>query len=233
MTVTFNPDQIAVGQQAISEVKSLGLSPADTQMAELDTIEAGLAESGLKNINYGDFPASMGGSMSSSRGPFQQISAWGPLSARENVAQSTLMFLKGGQAGQTGLLGVSGWNTEPSWNAVQAVQGSEFADGSNYRAQLDSATAFVAQYGNGAPPAAGVGAGIGAGAGSASPAALTSGATAKPAGLFSGVENGVLTFVLKSMFDLTGLGLVVLGVWRMSAPARSHLPKMPPIPLPV
>ena len=214
----FTTDQISIGQQVLAAVKSLGLSPADTQAAELDTIEAGLAESGLKNDNYGDYPSSMGGQMSSSRGVFQQISAWGPLSVREDPGQSALMFLKGGQAGQTGLLQVPGWDTMNSWNAVQAVQQSEFADGSNYQDQYQAAQSFVQQYGAGAPSTVAPG--------SPAAAAASGTATATNAGLsltnpVTSAESSVLTFALKALFTVAGLGLIVLGVWRVSQPVRS------------
>ena len=218
--MSFSSDQVSVGQQVISAVKSLGLSPADTQTAELDAIEAGLAESGLKNDNYGDYPASMGGQMSSSRGVFQQISAWGPLSVRENVGQSALMFLKGGQAGQRGLLDVPGWNTEPSWQAVQAVQGSEFSDGSNYQAQLGTATDFINKYGAGAPAMLTVSTPPGLTPG-ATATATPAGYTAQPASTVSSLAGPVITFVLKGLFISGGLGLILLGVWRMSSPVRS------------
>lgn len=73
--MSWSASQISVGQQVIGVVKSLGLSPADEKEAELIAIEAAEAESDLANLGYGDYPSSMGGQMSSSRGVFQQIAA--------------------------------------------------------------------------------------------------------------------------------------------------------------
>lgn len=215
--MSFTQEQITDGQEVISAVKGEGLSPADTALAELDAIEAGLAESGLRNINYGDYPASMGGRMSSSRGVFQQIAAWGPESARENPVTAAQMFLQGGQGGQRGLLGVRGWDTMASWNAVQAVQQSEFSDGSNYRAQLTAAQQFINQYGAGAGSVAGgTGAPATAGAGPAS--------SVQPTSYLGDVGTvlwmGIRTFIFEGFFIVTGLGMVMLGAWRMSSSAR-------------
>ena len=180
MSASFTTDQVSVGQQILSAVKGDNLSPADTMTAEIDAIMAAYAESGIANINYGDFPSSMGGQMSSSRGPFQQISAWGPLSDRTNVITSTQMFLNGGQAGQTGLTGVSNWNSMNGWDAVQSVQQSEFADGSNYQAHYQDAIDFVTQYGSGAVPVTS-GGGNGGGSGSGTRAARPVGYSIKTA----------------------------------------------------
>jgi hypothetical protein len=231
--MSFSPEQINVGQQVIQEVKSLGLSASDTALAELDAITAGLAESGLRNIDYGDYPASMGGQMSSSRGVFQQIAAWGPESARENVAEATRMFLEGGQAGQSGLLDINGWDQMEPWTAVQAVQQSEFADGSNYRAQLSTAQQFIRQYGAGAgsvPSAVNVSDPGGSGGTSAGNLAGQMLGLAFPpfAGLSGvsdaagGILTGVGTILVEGVFLMTGLVLVLFGVWRMSAPARQR-----------
>jgi len=230
--MSWDSEQITLGQKILAVVKSLGLSKEDTAKANVIAIEAALAESDLHNVNYGDHPASMGGQMSSSRGLFQQISAWGSLADRMDPVASTRMFLTGGQAGQRGLLDVPGWNTMNSWNAAQAVQGSEFGSGSNYLARHDSALDFLRNYGNGQLPAVGATpVGNKAKPGTATGAPATGGTTATPAGygvqsvgLFDGVQGAVITFALKAVFTLSGLGLVVLGVWRMSAPVRNSLP---------
>lgn len=231
---TFTADQIANGQTIIGVVKSLGLSPQDTTIAEDDAIEGGLAESGLVNVGYGDYPASMGGQMSSSRGVFQQIAAWGPETAREDVATATRMFLTGGQGGQTGLTQVPNWDQIPGPQAVQAVQQSEFSDGSNYAAQQSAALDFLNQYGGVAAPVTGSAAtSPAAGTATAAPASYT---TTQPASWLSnllgvtGIAQGVEEFAAEAIFVVAGLGLVTLGIWRVSAPVRSKLPAMP-IPL--
>ena len=229
--MSFTPEQVSNGQTVLSVVRSLGLSPADTQTAELDAIMAGLDESGLKNDNYGDTMPN--GQMSSSRGVFQQISAWGPLSQRENVAASTRMFLTGGQEGQPGLLDIKGWQNMQPWTAVQSVQQSEFADGSNYQQQMPLAQQFIAQYGAGSaildasnnsgsgngpytvtqPIPPGANPNIPFGTGSLAQKGVTAVAT--------GVWGEIEPFLLEGFFIFAGLGLAVLGVWRMSAPARN------------
>jgi cell wall-associated NlpC family hydrolase len=82
-------------------------------------------ESDLVNVNIGDMTGP-GGSMSTSRGLFQQIGAWGPLADRMDPTKSATMFYTGGQAGQKGLTSVSGWQTMAPEIAMQAIQQSEF-----------------------------------------------------------------------------------------------------------
>ena len=100
-------------------------------------------EATLVNVNYGDMMGP-GGSMSSSRGLFQQLDPWGPLADRLDPAKAAGMFLHGGAAGQKGLLDIPGWQTMPIPQAAQAVQQSEFADGSNYAGNLAATDAIVA-----------------------------------------------------------------------------------------
>lgn len=100
-------------------------------------------EATLVNVNYGDMMGP-GGSMSSSRGLFQQLDPWGPLADRLDPAKAAAMFLHGGAAGQKGLLDIPGWQNMPIPQAAQAVQQSEFADGSNYAGNLGATDAIVA-----------------------------------------------------------------------------------------
>ena len=224
--MSFTPEQVSNGQTVLSVVRSLGLSPADTQTAELDAIMAGLDESGLKNDNYGDTMPN--GQMSSSRGVFQQIAAWGPLSQRENVAAATRMFLTGGQEGQPGLLDIKGWDQMQPWTAVQSVQQSEFADGSNYQQQMPLAQQFIAQYG-GSSAILDASNNSGSGSGSVQvpysglePSAASQAVNAAASGVWGQIEP----FLLEGFFIFAGLGLTVLGVWRMSAPARRGAAKL-------
>ena len=92
-------------------------------------IAAALTESGMRALNYGDV---MNGVPTTSRGPFQQLAAWGPLEDRLDPVSSSLMFFNGGAAGQPGLLDIPGWQQLPVHTAAQAVEKSQFADGSNY-----------------------------------------------------------------------------------------------------
>jgi cell wall-associated NlpC family hydrolase len=82
-------------------------------------------EADLVNVNIGDMTGP-GGSMSTSRGLFQQIGAWGPLADRMDPTKSATMFYTGGQAGQKGLTSVSGWQSMAPEIAMQAIQQSEF-----------------------------------------------------------------------------------------------------------
>ena len=75
-------------------------------------------EATVRNVDYG-YPGS------TSRGMWQQIAAWGPESIRTNVEASTKMFLKGGMAGQSGMLDYPNWWKESPGQAVQNVQRSD------------------------------------------------------------------------------------------------------------
>lgn len=114
----------------------------DGKQAAIIGVMAALAESEMKVINYGDV---QNGSMTSSRGLFQQIAAWGPLADRLDPIKSSTFFFTGGQAGQRGLKQVPDWQGMTPWLAAQAVQGSEFSDGSNYHDRYDKATSIVAK----------------------------------------------------------------------------------------
>jgi len=97
-------------------------------------ITTALTESGLKNVGYGDI---QNGSMTSSRGLFQQIAAWGPIQDRMDPVKAATMFYTGGNGGQPGLMEIHDWQGMSVPDAAQAVQQSEFADGSNYAGNLD------------------------------------------------------------------------------------------------
>lgn len=121
-------------------------------------------ESDLRNVGFGDM-VGPGGSMSSSRGLFQQIAAWGPLADRMDPVKSATMFFTGGQQGQKGLTGVAGWQSMPPEIAMQAVQQSEFSQqpgdqSPGLAAKLAAATAAVKAYTSGRPGAAPVAAAV-------------------------------------------------------------------------
>lgn len=128
-------------------------------------VDAGLTEAGLRNLNYGDMTGP-GGSMSTSLGMFQQLSTYGPAADRMDVAKAATMFYTGGPQGQPGLLDIPGWQQMSVPAAAQAVQQSQFADGSNYAAQLELAQVITTAILSANP-------GVGAGTGAAAP---TSGA---------------------------------------------------------
>jgi len=89
-----------------------------------------LTESSLIDVDHGD---TLG---PDSRGLFQQRTPWGPLSVRMDPAGSAGLFYDA-------LVRVPGWQALPPWIAVQRVQRSEFADGSNYRVNYPVAVAAV------------------------------------------------------------------------------------------
>jgi hypothetical protein len=89
-----------------------------------------LTESSLIDVDHGD---ALG---PDSRGLFQQRAPWGPLSVRMDPAGSAGLFFDV-------LVAVPGWRVLPAWIAAQAVQHSEFADGSNYRANYPTAVSAV------------------------------------------------------------------------------------------
>ena len=103
-------------------------------------IDVAITESTLVNVGFGDI---QNGSMTTSRGLFQQIAAWAPEADRMDPVRSATMFYTGGQAGQKGLTSVAGWQSMPVPTAAQAVEGSEFSSGSNYAGNLTAATTIT------------------------------------------------------------------------------------------
>ncbi|WP_420119407.1 C40 family peptidase [Micromonospora sp.] len=174
---SLTAEQNANAKAIIGVAISLGLG----ERGALIGVTVGLTESTLRNVDYGDMMGP-GGSMSSSRGLFQQLDAWGPLADRMDPVKAATMFYTGGQAGQRGLTDIPGWQQMPVPQAAQAVQQSEFADGSNFARQLELAqvitTAILA-----ANPTAGTS------AGSAAPA--TSAGTSTPGCTTGGLTNTV------------------------------------------
>ncbi|HEY4993622.1 MAG TPA: NlpC/P60 family protein [Nakamurella sp.] len=134
--------------QAIAGV-ALGLGLG--QQGVLIGIVTAITESTLVNINFGDFNSN--GTMTTSRGPFQQIDAWGPLADRLDPVKAATMFYTGGQAGQRGLMQVPGWQQMTVAAASQAVQGSQFASGSNYQTNLTWAQSITTSLMAGQPTA--------------------------------------------------------------------------------
>ena len=134
--------------QAIAGV-ALGLGLG--QQGVVIGIVTAITESTLVNINYGDYNSN--GTMTTSRGLFQQIDAWGPLADRLDPVKSATMFYIGGQAGQRGLTQVPGWQQMTVAAAAQAVQGSQFTSGSNYQTNLAWAQSITTGLMTGQPAA--------------------------------------------------------------------------------
>jgi len=82
-------------------------------------LAAGMQESGLRPLGYGD---------RDSLGVFQQRAAWGTPGQRINPASAARMFYTGGHAGQRGLLDIAGWERRSVAAAAQAVQVSAYPD---------------------------------------------------------------------------------------------------------
>lgn len=99
---------------------------------------AALVESDLRNLPSRAVPASLafdydtypGGRIPpgdhTSVGLFQQLDAWGPVSARMSRKASARMFLTGGRAGQPGLLDITGWDRLDPGVVAQRVQVSAY-----------------------------------------------------------------------------------------------------------
>ena len=130
-------DQLANAQAIAGVALGLGLGRPGVLVGILTAD----VETDLHNDTFGDIMAN--GLMSSSRGLFQQLDAWGPLADRLDPAKAATMFYTGGAAGQRGLVQVPGWQGMDPGVAMQAVQGSQFAGGSSpgYAGKLAQATA--------------------------------------------------------------------------------------------
>ena len=139
----LQPDQQANAQAIAGVALGLGLG----QPGVLVGIVTAITESTLHNVTHGDLlgPDSIG--------LFQQRAPWGPAADRLDPVKSATMFYRGGQGGQRGLMSVPGWQAMPMPQAAQAVQGSQFADGSNYAANLAQAQAITAGLMAGQPAA--------------------------------------------------------------------------------
>ncbi len=99
------------------------------------SLMAAYTESGLVDLG----PAAG----SDSLGLFQQRASqgWGTPAEEEDPASATAMFV-------SALLGLTGLRSMPPWTAVQEVQRSRFADGSNYQANWGVAGNILTQLGD-------------------------------------------------------------------------------------
>lgn len=125
----LDSEQMNYANQIYQIGKQRGFSNQDIQTA----IATALAESGLRNLNYGD---------RDSVGLFQQRTSqgWGSIDQIMNPNYSIGKFYDG----------LKGVGSGDPWQRAQAVQRSAFADGSNYKAQwglAQSAFNSLAQQG--------------------------------------------------------------------------------------
>ena len=111
--------------------------------AALIALTAALTSSSMRvltnpNDPAGDAFVNQGaGHKQDSLGIFQQHASWGSAAQRMDPVASTNLFMNM-------LLSVHGWESMSPWAAAQRVQLSAFADGSNFRTQLDLANKILA-----------------------------------------------------------------------------------------
>lgn len=136
----LDAEQSKYAQLIITAGRARGLGEADIQTA----IATALAESGLRNVNYGD---------RDSVGLFQQRTSqgWGSIDQILDPNYSINKFYDA-------LSGIGNRGQMSQWQAAQAVQRSAFADGSNYKAQYDKALNIYRSYSTGASTAPQMGA---------------------------------------------------------------------------
>jgi hypothetical protein len=113
--VHLDEEQLRVAGVIIQVARELGVSARGWVVA----LAAGMQESGLRPLNYGD---------RDSLGVFQQRTAWGTVAQRLDPDTSARMFFTGGHAGQRGLLDIPGWAGMSVTAAAQAVQVSAYPD---------------------------------------------------------------------------------------------------------
>jgi cell wall-associated NlpC family hydrolase len=111
------------------------------EAAAVIAVAVGLAESGLRVLGntdgqQGNLAVQGIGSNLDSLGIFQQRPSWGTVAQRLDPTESTGLFV-------SRLLADTGWASESPWMAAQDVQRSAYADGSNYKAQMNRATGIV------------------------------------------------------------------------------------------
>jgi murein DD-endopeptidase MepM/ murein hydrolase activator NlpD len=113
--VHLDREQLGVARDVIRVGKELDVTPRGWVAA----LAAGMQESGLRPLDYGD---------RDSIGVFQQRDAWGSFAERINPISAARMFFAGGHGGQPGLLDLTGWEKLPVTEAAQAVQVSAYPD---------------------------------------------------------------------------------------------------------
>lgn len=136
----LDAEQSKYAQLIITNGRNRGMNDQDIQTA----LMTALAESGLRNLNYGD---------RDSVGLFQQRTSqgWGSIQQILDPNYSIGKFYDS-------LAGIGNRGGMSQWQAAQAVQRSAFADGSNYRAQYEKAMGIYKSYSTGAMTAPTMGA---------------------------------------------------------------------------
>lgn len=136
--MTLSADQMSIAQT----IADVGMRKGVGVGGVVVGVMTGLAESDLTNVDHGDAPGP------SSRGVFQQMPGWGPLSVRMDPAGAAGLFFDA--------LANTPWRSVQPWVAAQRVQQSEFVlgftgegsdgtEGWNYLQRLPTARDVVAQ----------------------------------------------------------------------------------------
>lgn len=137
----YTQEQINNAQTIMSVAMSEGLGTP----GQILGVMTALTESGLVIVMHGD------SSNSTSLGLFQQIQTWGTIAARTDATQSAQLFFEAVKSTPGYQLYLMSGNFP---GLAQAVQQSEFGDGSNYLAELGNAKTLVSQLNSGGLSAA-------------------------------------------------------------------------------
>jgi cell wall-associated NlpC family hydrolase len=128
----WNASRTANAATIVKVATDMGLGDQGATIGVMTAI----TESTLDNVGHGDGPGP------SSRGLFQQMPSWGPLAVRMSPAGAAGLFFDR-------MVQIDNWRTRDPWLVAQKVQGSQFANGSNYLANLADAQALIAVLGHG------------------------------------------------------------------------------------
>ena len=155
---SLDPAQSANAETIVSVTAA---ASGESTQAEQIALMVAITESGLRNLGNTKVPGSNSGqgmgNNGYSVGLFQEQvqEGWGTIAEESNPADAAGLFVQR-------LLAIPGWQRMKPWQAAQLVQGSKFANGSNYRRHWSEAGAVLAKV-TGSFTTAGCGAGVGGG----------------------------------------------------------------------
>lgn len=143
-TLTVKGKKATKKQLKIAE-QALGVADAHLSGAQglirwrvyMALMEALITESSITNLVGGDRDS--GGVLQVRRGIHKNVNV-------RDVEQCVTLFLTRGFAGRGGAITLANTTTKRPHEIAQAVQGSAFSDGSNYKSHKDEAQAFVNAY---------------------------------------------------------------------------------------
>lgn len=139
---TKRAEQLANARAIIGKAKAIGFNKEGAIIG----VMTAMTESDLINVNHGDDARNPDGTMNTSLGLFQQQHGnmgWGTKEEVMNPSHSSQAFFLGTVKGNPGLQSLADWKTIDPWMAAQKVQRSAFGDGSNYKADYESAKEIV------------------------------------------------------------------------------------------